>query len=257
MDQPLYQLGLDTTLKNLLLGSARSEAPELPPARGVDSIRNAAWASTTTMAPAQAPAAIKMSPTLTPAAPPFAPAVPPAPRAVATAPAIPIAAAPTPVAPTAPPQAAATTAPLPQAPVVAAAVAPEPVAKSEPASIGISMDHTDVPRAGRDMGFGDEIELDAASPRELGASEKQGALKHLLTQAVLWTVQIEEPGRYTLGQAWVLLLRSLRSAFAVFIDPIEREIGQRWGQAREDWRTSGETVAKQKTRKRVKPVSPE
>lgn len=241
VDQPLYQLGLDSTLKNLLLGKTRTEPPELPPTRGVDSIRNAAWApdtvATATAAPPHATAGVKLPPTPTPVAPPaFAPSTPPAPRSAAATPPI--------------------LAPIPPA-VAPTPAAPAPVAKSEPESIGITMDTTDAARAGREMGFGDEIQLDAASPRELGASEKQSPLKHLLTQAVLWTVQIEEPGRYTLGQAWILLLRSLRSAFAVFIDPIEREVGQRWGQARDDWRKSGETVAKQKTRKRAKPVSPE
>src|ERR1700682_2841101 len=49
--QPYYQLGLDTTLKTLLDGHARSDVEELPPPRGVDWIRNAEGDSTPTYTP--------------------------------------------------------------------------------------------------------------------------------------------------------------------------------------------------------------
>jgi hypothetical protein len=106
------------------------------------------------------------------------------------------------------------------------------------------------------MGFGEAMELDAAMPGAAGASEAQGPLKHLVTQALLWTVQVEEPGRYTLQQAWILTLRALRSAFSVLIDPFEREIIQRWSRAKEDWRKSAESVTKQKPRKKPKRTPP-
>jgi hypothetical protein len=284
VDQPLYQLGLDATLKGLLLGGARTEVPDLPPARGVDMLRNAAWnpetaltpvhrvgdprqatpatataaagldvfrsvATATSAAPPPPPAPMSLSPLTLPAvtpataqipltAPPKAPAPLPTPtQARPTAPA-PISAPPPPPAPL-PPAATPVAAEAPE-PV---AVRPVPVSPPAPASVP-------TPGAGLEMGFGEAIELDAALPGEAGASEQQGQLRHLLTQALLWTVQIEEPGRYTLRQAWILVLRALRSAFALFIDPVERELVQRWARAKEDWRKSGESVATQKPRRK-------
>jgi hypothetical protein len=233
VDQPLYQLGLDATLQNLLLGSPRPEAPDLPPARGVDSLRNAAWSPD----PGGAVATAIVSP----------PPAPPAPSAPPTA--IPPLALPEMM----PASGFAPTAAPPPAPAPAP-VAP-PLAAATPARIG-TVEGPAI-AAGREMGFGDNIELDAAMPGEAGASEKQGQLRHLVTQALLWTVQIEEPGRYTLRQSWILVLRALRSAFSVFIDPIDREVGRRWSRAKDDWRKSGESVAKQKRSKKTKPAPPE
>ncbi|MGI8610112.1 MAG: hypothetical protein ACR2MY_12980 [Candidatus Dormibacteria bacterium] len=55
VEQPLYQPGLDLTLKGLVDGVV--DTPHLPPHRGVDSLRNAEWrdAYVTQPAPAQAP----------------------------------------------------------------------------------------------------------------------------------------------------------------------------------------------------------
>ena len=44
VEQPLYQLGLDAALQNPSPGT-RTETHKLPPARGVDAIRNAAWST--------------------------------------------------------------------------------------------------------------------------------------------------------------------------------------------------------------------
>ena len=51
VDRPVYQLGLDTALQGLMLGTKPQER-ELPPARGVDAIRNADWQKPTNGAPA-------------------------------------------------------------------------------------------------------------------------------------------------------------------------------------------------------------
>jgi hypothetical protein len=323
VDQPLYQLGLDSTLKNLLLGSARTEMPDLPPARGVDSIRNAAWgsdpspfptpwnggggeapetyiapptvpwrdvarptAATGTLAvPTAAPPpppglplpgvtppakftrsnAPVADPTLTPTPaptpqPPAAPIVEAPARATAPAPATApeAAAAVPPPAVRAMPRPAQAAAPKPAAPVSPAPPTPVPAPGRAPEpSIRATLSGAATGSVAREMGFGEGIELDAAMPGEAGASAQQGPVKHLVTQALLWTVQIEEPGRYTLQQAWTLVLRALRSAFSVFIDPVEREVIQRWSRAKEDWRKSGESVAKQKSRKKSRTQPPE
>lgn len=298
VDQPLYQLGLDATIKGLLLGSPRTEMPDLPPARGVDSIRNAAlnadpdtspagWGSgaddrhifagppATTSAGASRRSAISATATPPPgpaitvpaldlpvmAPPAYAPIASPAAAASPAPPPIPTPAlrppanrahaiAPVAVSP-APP------APVPAPPAAAIPAPPAaPVAISAAESIGIGVEPAPTREAGREMGFGETIELDAAMPGEVGASEKQGPLRHLLTQALLWTVQIEEPGRYTLHQSWILVLRALRSSFSFFLDPFEREVGQRWARTKEDWRKSGEAVAQQKPRKRSRPSPP-
>jgi hypothetical protein len=51
VDRPVYQLGLDTALQGLMLGTKPQER-ELPPARGVDAIRNADWQKAANGAPA-------------------------------------------------------------------------------------------------------------------------------------------------------------------------------------------------------------
>jgi hypothetical protein len=271
VDQPLYQLGLDSTLKNLLLGSARTEVPDLPPARGVDAIRNAAWspgldrsATAALVSPPAPPAAVLpldlpvmaasvgFTPTAAPAAPPALSPTPiptraPQPTAAPRV-APPTAASPAPVA----------TTPVSTTPVSTTPVSTTPVAAaSVPTSISVSTDPSANAGAGQEMGFGESMELDAAMPGEVGASEKQGQLRHLVTQALLWTLQIEEPSRYTLQQSWILVLRALRSAFAVLIDPIERELVRRWSRTKEDWRKSGESVAKQNAHKKTKPLPPQ
>ena len=272
VDQPVYQLGLDATLKNLLLGSARTEVPDLPPARGADAIRNAAWSpgpdgsaiAAVTSPPVLSAAVLPLdlpvmaapagiTPTAAPSAPPA-----PSPAPIPTRTAQPTA------APRADPPAAVSPAPaaaeeVAVAPVASTTPAPAaaPVATSVAPSISAGPDQAANPGAGQEMGFGENMELDAAMPGEVGASEKQGQLRHLITQALLWTVQIEEPSRYTLHQSWILVLRALRSAFSVLIDPVERELVRRWSRTKEDWRKSGESVAKQNAHKKTKPLPPE
>lgn len=51
VDQPVYQLGLAAVLQGLVLGTT-PEAVQLPPARGADAIRNAAWQMAATATPA-------------------------------------------------------------------------------------------------------------------------------------------------------------------------------------------------------------
>lgn len=102
-----------------------------------------------------------------------------------------------------------------------------------------------------DVGWDKDLEVDASTPGSSGTSEGQGQLRHLGTRALLWTIRMEDPGRFTLNQALVLVGRSLRSDYGFLVRPVEREIIQRWRRAGEDWRTSGEAVSKQKLRKRA------
>jgi hypothetical protein len=122
--------------------------------------------------------------------------------------------------------------------------APEPVVQRESA-----FDPDESTRWLREAAASVPIDVDAAAPVDPGSSQRQGAIKHRITQFLLWMVQVEdETDRYTLGQAVTLVRRAMRSAFAVILDPIDREVFKRWHRWREDWRRSGETVAKQKSR---------
>lgn len=87
-----------------------------------------------------------------------------------------------------------------------------------------------------------------------GASQQQGPIKHYLTQALLWVVQVDEPDAYTLGQAW----RMARQAVEVGVHDLwlatkefwTRELGNRWRRVRHDWKKSGETARKRTGRTR-------
>jgi hypothetical protein len=249
--QPYYQLGLDTTLKTLLDGRARLDVEELPVARGVDWIRNAEGDPT----PAYAPTPRDLPPGLETNTQPPAPPWPGSEAASAARPAplsgasdhVAIHAIPAPApAPVARPQAPVA---APGAPTPVTTPAPSPVAKAEPAPDRILAVRQ---RSGPDnAGADDAAELDALTPGASGTSEGQGPLKHLGTRALLWTIRMDDPARFNLNQALVLVGRSLRSDYGFLVRPVEREIIQRWRRAGEDWRTSGEAVSKQKLRKRA------
>ena len=101
------------------------------------------------------------------------------------------------------------------------------------------------------MGLDEDLQFDATSPGASGTSEGQGPLRHIGTRALLWTIRMEDPARFNLNQALVLVGRSLRSDYGFLVRPVEREIIQRWRRAGDDWRSSGEAVSKQKLRKRA------
>jgi hypothetical protein len=240
--QPYYQLGLDTTLKTLLDGRARLDVEELPVARGVDWIRNAEGDST----PAYAPTPQDLPPGLQPHTQP--PAWPGSEAASAAQPAA-LSGATDHVAIHAIPAPAPAPVTEPQARVAPPDV-PSPVATPEPASLYLML----AARQGSQTdsaALDDANEVDASTPGASGTSQGQGPLKHLGTRALLWTIRMDDPARFNLNQALVLFGRSLRSDYGFLIRPFEREIIQRWRRAGEDWRISGETVSKQKLRKRA------
>ena len=254
VSQPLYQIGLDATLKMLSQENMPTVVGDLPSPRGVDTFRN----NSTPVARPAPTVSMKTLPM------PFAPAaaagptVPPAPL-VAPAPAP----APTPavVAVVAPPAAAVVAAPMAPAPVVAPAPAssppapvvpaPAPAPPAAPAQAFVPRAPIPQPLAGLvpEMPEAPVVETDPLTPGSPTASADQGGLKHKMTQALLWLVQIDEPERYTLGQARVLVSRALRTSFRGLLDPFSNRAAAHWNQAKEDWEKSGEVVAKQKARK--------
>ncbi|HEV3235006.1 MAG TPA: hypothetical protein VG329_10710 [Candidatus Dormibacteraeota bacterium] len=246
--QPLYQIGLDATLKMLSSGAMPAVVGDLPAARGVDSQRNAQPAATpapvqpaaTPVAtPAPVQSAASPAPVQTAASPapvqtyapnpstPFGSA--PAPVASATLPAPPAkpsaALSPTtPVQSPAPTQPAAT-APQAAAPLVDSLVPPMPVEK--PAE-----------------------ETESLLPGGPTASADQGGLKHLVTQSILWLVQIDEPERYNLRQARRITTRAIGGSVRGLVHPFQHTAKARWQQAKQDWEKSGEVVAQQQKRQK-------
>ncbi|MEA2645467.1 MAG: hypothetical protein QOE92_550, partial [Chloroflexota bacterium] len=93
-----------------------------------------------------------------------------------------------------------------------------------------------------------ETPLDPLLPGDLESSARQGSYRHMLTQALLWLVAIDEPTRYTLPQARAITFRAIGQWFAGMFDPVTRQFSRRWERARDDWEKSGEVVAKQKAR---------
>ena len=299
VEQPLYQLGLDAALQNPSPGT-RTETHKLPPARGVDAIRNAAWSTQPTN---PAPASEDGDPFVNPArswlvAEAPMPIETPTPYEAARLP------DPSPATtngratvefphtPWMPGHAALQAAPasepgvVDQSEVVAESeYAPEPAADAataepaevaryvaipepteatvevmaEPAEIAQSEPAYDVDESARWLRVAASdtaMDVDAAAPAEPGISRRQGRIKHGITQFLVWTVQVEdETDRHTLGQALTLVGRALRSAFAVGVDPIEREVFKRWHRIRYDWRRSGEAAARQRNRPPRKPAT--
>ena len=239
--QPYYQLGLDSTLKTLVDGRIRSDVEELPLARGVDWIRNAEGDSTPAYAPT--PAEVQPGPEIH-AQHPAAPW-----PAWAERRALPHGATDS-LAVHDIPAPASAPAPRPQAPV-ARPEARRPVSAPEPALADLRMAVRESADPLQDADLDDAMESDVTTPGGSGTSAGQGPLRHLGTRALLWTIRMEDPARFNLNQALVLVGRSLRSDYGFMIRPVEREIIQRWRRAGEDWRTSGEAVSKQKLRKRA------
>jgi lipoprotein-anchoring transpeptidase ErfK/SrfK len=92
-------------------------------------------------------------------------------------------------------------------------------------------------------------ETDALAPSGPTTSADQGHKKHLVTQAILWLVQVDEPERYTLAQAQTLLRRALYYSLRGLLHPFRDRAAAQWQQAKQDWEKSGEVAAKQKARK--------
>jgi hypothetical protein len=86
----------------------------------------------------------------------------------------------------------------------------------------------------------------AAHPLEPGpprTSARQGPYRHALTQALLWALDVDQPGRYTLAQAWTLARRGTRMWFDEHLrrvgDGVRHPVGRALGRVGEDWRRSG------------------
>ena len=239
VDQPLYQPGLDVTMRALVEGVV--EPRNLPRHRGVESLRNAEWraadpAPIVSTRPDPAGEALAV-PAETPA--PVAPAVVSAP-AVVLAPAVVMAPAPAPA-----PQPAAVVAPTPAAaPAVVIAPAPTPDPKMAWKPMGSAsawLPETDLPAA-----------LPAAERPARGKvhASGQGTAKHLATQALLWLVECENPSQYNLEQAATLARQGLSAGVSQVVHPFRRDINQRINRIKEDWDTSGQ-VAARATRKKL------
>jgi hypothetical protein len=92
-------------------------------------------------------------------------------------------------------------------------------------------------------------ETDALTLSGPTTSADQGRKKHLVTQAILWLVQVDEPERYTFVQAQTLLKRALYYSLRGLFHPFRDRAAAQWQQAKQDWEKSAEVVAKQKARK--------
>jgi hypothetical protein len=235
MAQPLFQIGLDTTLQDLSMSGPAARGPVLPPplpkARGVPA--RPTPSATTNPMPAGAPAA---SPAPVPALAPAALAVPAAPAM-----------------PTAPITPAMPAAPAPVPPVLNAFPSPPPPVQVDPVA---PPPQTQLPVM--DRLIPPQLPVEPARPAPIipglpGTSQKQGSIKHYLTQALLWVVQVDEPDCYTLGQAWRLSRQAVQVGVSELLlswrDFWQHEVGNRWRGIRREWKKSGE-VARKRTGQR-------
>jgi hypothetical protein len=241
VDQPHYQVGLDRTLRELLTGTRRV-AEELPPPRGVDTLRNraASEAPATMVSEPKTPAPHLAVPRsvrhLAPEAGPelFS--------GMAAVPSVPGSSWPTP-----PPAAEPVPmAPLPEEqPVPAAAPTATPAAET--------YERVQVDRIVPDPEpLATEVDT-RLLPGSPDTSKKQGAVKHVLTQVVLWTLSMDEPGRYTLAQAQLMTRRALADVpmdlWQSFIGVVGSRASRQWGQVKRDWERSGEVAKKRRARR--------
>ena len=93
------------------------------------------------------------------------------------------------------------------------------------------------------------VVTDPLAPGGATVSADQGGFRNMVTQAILWLVQVDEPERYSLSQARVLLARALAGSFRGLFHPFSRHAAARWQQAKVDWEKSGEVAAKQRARR--------
>ena len=92
----------------------------------------------------------------------------------------------------------------------------------------------------------------ALEPRAPGTSARQGQGKHLLTQALLWTLAISDPDRYTLKQAWRMTLAALQAVLLELGRTVSALAVSRWHSVSADWKKSGEAAERQRRRGQVK-----
>jgi hypothetical protein len=238
VDQPLYQPGLDLTLKALVDGVV--EPKFLPRHRGVDSLRNAEWREAKVVEPAAEttwPSDVVAGP-VSGSRPEPEPAPVQQPRGVASeAPAV----APTP----APQQAAPAAAPTPAPEQAAPAPAPQPEVKMAWKPVGSAsawLPENELP-----------VSLPAADRPAVGKvhAQGQGAAKHLATQALLWLVECEDPSKYTFEQAAAMARQGLVDGIGHVVHPFRKDLDQRISRIREDWEKSGEVAAKATRKRRV------
>jgi len=310
-DQPVYQVGLDQALAELLNGTLQAPA-ELPTPRGVEVLRGPEQAAPPPAAAVPAPQPMPASPPMpAPVVPSPAPAaLPPRPqvappvtaaapppvslpeRPAAPAPSIldarfandvaettpPMApprqetAAPRPAAPPSPVAATAVLEPPPPAvalPPVAPRPAPATPQPAQPVQLTQASPVPEVPTAvPPPVQFDRPVLAPIPETAALGpapgaedASRRQGGLKHLLTQALLWVLQLdEERGRYTLPQAWEMTRHQLAVTMRALWRPIRafihREVVLRWAMWKEDWQKSGEVVKRQQRKGAKQAVEP-
>lgn len=259
MEQPLYQIGLDKTLARLL-GNEAPAADDLPEARGVDALRaagtgaiagNPAPAGPVPAAPAGPVFAALPSPVFgAPASPAFAapfampmslpeqPAMAPAPSSSMAPPTV-----------TAPPEFRPPQ-PLMPMPMPAPMAMPAPAIAPTPVSAEPQLPSHHAERALiESLHPVEPVAPDPLAPGAAGSSQAQGRLKHLVTQALLWLVQIDGDGsRYTLAQAAGLVKIALaeygyelRANFSYFY---HRVIRHQVDRVKDDWRKSGQVAAR-------------
>lgn len=215
VDQPLYQPGLDLTLRTLVEGAFAPSA--LPRHRGVDSLRNSEWREIETEThvghawpwSSQPPVAEVAS--VTPEATPVAPA------------------APQPETAQAPPTPLQT--PFPTRPWVRAGGNDEAVISAQPA-----------------------LATDQGLPATDRAGAAVANAKHFATQALLWLCEVEEPGNYTLPQAAALARHNLVDSIAHGLHPLRRDMSSKIGQVKQDWAKSAEVAARTR-KKRARSVA--
>jgi len=214
VDQPLYQPGLDITLKTLVAGTAETRA--LPRPRGVESLRNSEWHAANVGQPAPETA----SPIDTIAAAIVSKRPHPAPEAH--------------VAP---------------APVPAAAPRPEPEMTWKPvgsASAWLPVNNlpvTDLPAT-----------VPAADHPLAGKipAGRQGTGRLIATRALLWLVECEDPSQYSLEQAATMARQGLLAGISQMVHPFRKDLDQRISRVKKDWEKSGEVAAEATRKKRAK-----
>ena len=235
VDQPLYQPGLDITLKALVDGAV--EPRNLPRHRGVDSLRNAEWREAQVVTPAPettwpsgiVAGPVRTAPESTPLPPQVTPAAPPAPTTAS--------------APVPAPAASPAPAPTPVPPKPEQKMAWKPVG-----SASAWLPENDLP-----------INMPALEKPAVGKvhAEGQGAAKHLATQALLWLVECEDPSQYTFEKAAAMARKSFVEGVAQMVHPFRSDLDKRISKIKDEWEKSGEVAAKatRKQRKRSTPAN--
>jgi hypothetical protein len=235
VDQPLYQPGLDLTMRALMEGAVAPSS--LPRARGVDSLRNAEWRESEAMTPVNETWQRPAQPPIAAVTPPGPPAAPPAAPAPFRATAQPEPAAAQletiPVQPLAVPSA------FPTRPWVHPGQNGDVVIGAQPASAP----HRVLP----------------ATDGVLPANDRVGAAvanaKHFATQTLLWLCEVEEPENYTLPQAAALARHNLVDGIAQGLHPFRHEMNSKIDRVKQDWARSAEVASRNSRKRRSRAVA--